>query len=88
MTAAAKHAPWRNSGLRQYLRQIRITGGSTVAQTARETGYSKTALDSWEKGYVTPALPALLHWAEALGYYITVRPVHERETKKRKSARK
>lgn len=65
---------WFNSRLRAYLRSLRCGLGISVETLTAESGYSRTSIDAWEKGYRAPDFIQLQNWVQALGYEICVKP--------------
>lgn len=84
MTNGARFPQWQASGLRMYLYQIRKEQDVTIEALAKDMGYSKSAIYSWERGYVAPSTIELMTWCEALGYQLCVAPVGAKRDKHRK----
>jgi transcriptional regulator with XRE-family HTH domain len=57
------------------LREIRVERGQSLQKLATEMGMeSPSGICNWESGKRSPTLPLLAHWADTLGYELTLRP--------------
>lgn len=66
---------WFNSKLRVYLHQLRKEHHLSMADLAKESGYSASTLNAWERGYRAPHTVDLMNWCESLGYRLCVVPI-------------
>lgn len=56
------------------LRDERVRRGLTQAAVARRAGYTRRTIGCYEIGHHVPSVDALIRWAHALDYTLTLTP--------------
>lgn len=63
--------------IRAKLKEVRKSKKLSLAKLRKITGYSESAISSWEIGNRAPCIQSLIDWAYSLGYRIIIEKIKD-----------